>query len=375
MSRKGENIYKRKDGRWEGRYIKGYSNGKAEYGYIYSKTYTEVKKLLNTKKAEFEQKPVLSIQKSEIQYAYILKLWLQNEKLLVKESTYSCYCQIVDNRLIPDLGTYVLNELSSIMIEKYINELLINGRKDSNGGLSPKTVKDVLSVIKSSIDYANIIGFNVNCNLTRINIRTTKVKNEVLYPDEEIVLVKALINNMDLTKVGILVSLYTGIRIGELCALKWKNIDLVNGVVTIDSTMQRIKNYDHKGATKTKIVITEPKTASSNRVIPLPNFLIDYLHNFESHSHHYLLTGSSEFIEPRTMQYRFKRIIEDNNIRDINYHALRHTFATRCVEANFELKTLSEILGHANVNITLNRYVHSSLDLKISNMQKINFPV
>lgn len=139
--------------------------------------------------------------------------------------------------------------------------------------------------------------------------------------------------------------------------------------------MQRIQNTNIDAEAKTKVIITEPKSQCSIREIPLPQFIINIARQFQNNPQAYILSGEeTKYVEPRTMQNRFKSLIVQSGIDDANFHALRHTFATRCIEVGFELKSLSEILGHANVNITLNRYVHSSFDLKCSNMNKLSFP-
>jgi integrase len=171
---------------------------------------------------------------------------------------------------------------------------------------------------------------------------------------------------------GILLTLFTGLRIGELCALKWNKIDLKNGFLSVEESMQRIQNYSNESPYKTRIIVTNPKSLSSIRRIPLPEFILSILKPLCNQENAFLLTGSSEkFMEPRTLQYKFKKILCDLNIRVLNFHALRHTFATRCVEAGFDVKSLSEILGHASVNVTLNRYVHPSDEIKLQNMKKL----
>jgi integrase len=171
--------------------------------------------------------------------------------------------------------------------------------------------------------------------------------------------------------LGVLLSLYTGIRIGELCALRWENIDLTEKTMRINSTMQRIPDFTG-GAAKTQVTITSPKSKCSVRTIPLPDFLAALLASFAAQPKAFLLTGEKlRFVEPRTVQNRFKAYIKACGIESANFHCLRHTFATRCVELGFDVKTLSEILGHSSVNITLGRYVHSSLDLKRTNMAKL----
>ena len=161
----------------------------------------------------------------------------------------------------------------------------------------------------------------------------------------------------------------------ELCALKWENISLENATLKVQKTLQRIQETNKGASTKTKIVITEPKSKCSIRDIPIPKFLVEIARQFLDSPKAYILTGDkSKYVEPRTMQNHFKQFVDACGIEDANFHALRHTFATRCIELGFEIKSLSEILGHANVNITLNRYVHSSFDLKSANMNKLVLP-
>ena len=151
-------------------------------------------------------------------------------------------------------------------------------------------------------------------------------------------------------------------------------MSISNSMLKIRKTMQRIKDTNIGAAKKTKIVITEPKSECSIRDIPLPSFMNEIARQFEGVPKAFVLTGDrNKFVEPRTMQNRFKVYVKESGIKDANYHALRHTFATRCIEVGFEIKSLSEVLGHSNVNITLNRYVHSSFELKCSNMNKLAF--
>lgn len=157
---------------------------------------------------------------------------------------------------------------------------------------------------------------------------------------------------------------------GELCALRWEDISLVDHTIYIHKTMQRIKNRGEAVA-KTKIIVDEPKSSCSNRLIPIPQVIIAILEAMPSKSG-YFLTGTEQQIEPRIMQNQFKRILEKCHIEHANFHALRHTFATRCIELKFDPESLSEILGHANVAITTNRYVHPSMDLKRDQMQRLS---
>ena len=371
MSKKGENIYRRKDGRWEGRFMKGYhADGKAHYGYIYGKTYSEVKqKLIDARIAFAKGKDT---KRCTTKYGDILHDWLAMSKIRIKESTYSRYVHLSQTHIEPYLGTVSLDCLTTQVIEHHISFLASDGRIDGSGGLSPKTTSDVLTIIKGSIDYARCIGHQINCYLDRLNIKKPQTDMRILSPEEQQRLLLELLSDINLPKFGVLLSLYTGIRIGEVCALRWENLNLSEGLLTIRETLQRIQNIDAGNCEKTKIVITEPKSKSSIRVIPLPASLLQLARQFQTSSKAFLLTGRSDkYMEPRLLQYHFQKYIEASGLSHVNYHALRHTFATRCIELGFDAKTLSEILGHTSVNITLNRYVHSSIEAKRANMQRL----
>ncbi len=373
MSKKGENIYKRKDGRWEGRYIKFYDGlGKAKYGYIYGKTYGETKSKLQDAQAKLNN-GILPENKNRILYSEVIESWLQSVRINVKESTYMRYRQLISTHILDELGKYPINRISSQLVERFVEDKLLNGRLDGKGGLSPKTVTDIITIIKSSMDYAAYNGIPVTCNLSKLSIKKNEKEMRVLTTEEQKKLASVLLNEMDLYKLGVLISLYTGIRIGELCALKWENLSIDCKTLKIRETMQRIQCPEETETSKTKIVFTEPKSKCSIRDIPLPDFLIDIIKQFQGVPKAYVLTGDkNRYVEPRTMQNHFQKYVKESGIEKANYHSLRHTFATRCVEVGFEIKSLSEILGHANVNITLNRYVHSSFELKSNNMNKLS---
>ena len=162
----------------------------------------------------------------------------------------------------------------------------------------------------------------------------------------------------------------TGIRIGELCALQWKDVDLEKRILTVSKTMQRIQCVT--GTAKTKLIVTAPKSESSKRKIPLPEGVISMLQKFKQNDKKYVLSGTENPVEPRTMQYRFQRILKNVKLPSIHFHALRHMFASNCVKLGFDIKTLSELLGHSSVEITLNRYVHSSFKQKQKCMELIS---
>lgn len=369
MARTGENIYKRKDGRWEARYILLYDEkGKAKYRYLYAKTYAEAKKkLLN------EQAKAINFVSCKLNTTYDKWLddWLISKKIIVKESTYIRYKNTIENHIKPELGKYPVNKISSELIENFIINKLQNG-KLSGGGLSNKSLSDIMVIIKETFKFAQNHGEIVNCNFSRLPIRKTTNEMRVLSVAEEQKLVTVISNSTDRYKLGVLICLYTGIRIGELCALKCKNISITDKTLKIESTMQRLQCDDSNCVSKTKIIVTDPKTYNSVRIIPLPDFLLEKMIPFITVPNAYLLSGNSiNIVEPRTMQNRFKSYLKQAMITDANFHSLRHTFATRCVEVGFDVKTLSEILGHSSVKITLDKYVHSSLQLKRMSMEKL----
>ena len=372
MSKRGENIYKRKDGRWEGRYIKCRTlQGKIQYGYVYGKSYSEAKAKLK----ENASTPIRASTNQMAQftlYGEILKVWLLSAKNRVKESTISRYNHIVQRHIQPFLGNYQISEIGAALLEEYIDYLLQHGRLDGSGGLSPKSVADIIVVIKSSMRYAQENGYRINCSTTGLSVKRNKKDMRVLSKKEQQQLECVLMQDTDLTKFMVLLCLYTGIRIGEACALRWEHLQLDSGILKVRETMQRIQAPQNIAA-KTRVIITEPKSACSKRDIPLPKFLIQYAAQFQTERKAFVLTGETDqFIEPRRLQIRFRNYVKASGIEHANYHALRHTFATRCVELGFEIKSLSEILGHSNVNITLNKYVHSSIELKKQNMEKLN---
>lgn len=376
MPKKGENIYKRKDGRWEGRYIRSYApDGKAKYGYVYGHTYNEVKQSLIDRKSVTQHNLDITDRRS-ITYSEVLDMWLASSRINIKESTYARYTHLVKTHIEPYLGQYQLSKITADIIGENVENQLSQGRLDNSGGLSPKTVTDLLTIIKNTMEYAKCRNFLVTCNLRKLSVKKRENEMRVLTTKEQDALMRTLLRDLDLYKFGVLLSLYTGIRIGELCALQWKDISLDEATLKIRKTMQRIQDCEQTAKCKTKVIITEPKSQCSVRDIPLPAFICEIAKPLVSTPDDYILSGSStRYVEPRTMQNRFKSYVTESGIVDANFHALRHTFATRCVEVGFELKSLSEILGHANVNITLNRYVHSSFELKRANMNKLSFCV
>lgn len=365
MSRRGENIYKRKDGRWEGRYKKPESiKGTAKYGYVYGKTYGEVKqKLLDRRSQELTvveaSNPIVSA------FEPMAKEWLAAGNPSLKISTWNKYNNLLRLYILPNIGSMGIHEINQQKILEYSNKLLL-------AGLSEKTVSDTISVIRSVLRYSIQRGFSVNFDFQSVRIRQHPKELCVLSFAEQEILTHYLLRNNNEHNIGILVCLFTGLRVGEICALRWSDVSLQNHTIHVQQTMQRVQNPSCEAA-RTKIIVTTPKSARSIRTIPIPQILLDVIKEKYTDGSGYFLTNSEQrFIEPRTMQNHFKTVLKQCNIRTVNYHVLRHTFATRCIEIGFDVKSLSEILGHASVTITMNRYVHPSMKLKQQNMQMLS---
>lgn len=375
MARRGENIYKRKDGRWEGRYIKERNpQGKAVYGFVYARSYHEVRqKVEDKKKTVSEEKTKMD----ESVFKNIAEQWFSYISISTRKSTAVKYRNLLDKHILPEFGEYSVSKIQTVMIEQFTSHQLQEGRLDGRGGLSPKTVNDILSILREIFLYAENRNVPVTCQIKEIHIRQTDKKLKVISKEDQEKLEKYLLNNPTRRNTGILISLYMGLRIGELCALKWKNILLDQGIIQIRNTIQRVQNYSEDAKTKTGVIITSPKSECAIRDIPIPAFLSKLIEQYYSDNEEaFFLTGDdNNYLEPRTFQYYFKKILKTIDIEPTNFHTLRHTFATRCIEMGFDMKSLSEILGHSTVNMTLNRYVHSSMEMKRKNMLRISRPL
>ena len=370
MPRTGENIYKRKDGRWEGRYLKSKdAAGKSRYGYVYGKTYREVKEKRITAMTQMTEDNLPTDIKTEDKFGEIAMCWLSATEAQVKESSSVKYRSLLEKHILPAFQDCSLCDLSNEKIQTFSTELLTGGGKQGRG-LSGKTVSDILSVLRSILSFAVLQGKTVPADGSNVRIKRKQKPLRVLSQEEQRTLCKELLGNAERKNVGILLCLFTGIRIGELCALRWEDFSLPDHTVHVHQTMQRIQSRDDNKA-KTKVIITETKSPSSNRVIPLPQNIMMILNDIPD-KQGYFLTGTEQQTEPRVMQNHFKRALQKCGVDHANFHTLRHTFATRCIELDFDPKSLSEILGHSNVTITLNRYVHPTMDLKRDHMERLS---
>ena len=298
----------------------------------------------------------------KINYQEWILEWLEEKKNYVKESTYANYSNIIHNHLIPELGNYYLDDISNKMLQQLIINKYHTGRLDNNGGLSDKTIRDIGTVIKLSMKSAikdNLINY-IDLDF---NYPKNAINNKIHFfsKNEQRKIIEFCLNNLNIKSVCILLSLYSGIRIGELCALQWQDIDFKKNIIHIDKTLQRIYVKEMEG---TKIIITNPKTKNANRDIPINKDFSSLLKQFKTKNENYILTNKDKWMEPRSFRKYYYKIIKIMGISKIPFHSLRHTFASNCIRLGVDYKTVSELLGHASVNITLNIYVHPQMSEK-----------
>lgn len=369
MARRGENIRKRKDGRWEGRYKTGKNkNGQTQYKSIYGLTYHEVKSKLKKISNDTEAGAVYT---EEYTFACILQKWQNINRIKHKNTTEDKYKRLIEQHIVPELGFYNINELSAEIINAFLEKKLSSGRLDNKGGLSPSYVRTISIIIKSALQYAEEENYCSPFKHSIYKPQPAKKELKILNQATQNEYTEYLTANICNVNIGILLSLYTGLRIGEVCALQWKNIDMQEKIIHIHSTLIRVNNTENDNSQKTVLMIDKAKTNSSIRDIPIASNLIPLLNECRTEDSDFVLTGTKSFLSPRTFEYKFHRTLHSCGIERINYHALRHTFATRCIERGVDIKTLSEILGHSDVAITLRTYVHSSMELKKLQIEKL----
>ena len=370
MPRRGECIYKRKDGRWEGRYIVKYdSNGKAKYASVYSNSYFDVKHKLLEKKQGAKTQNI----NSDISLRELLYLWLDNNRHSLKAQTFNKYKRLIETHIVPNIGTIKLANIDNITINNFLYVKSQNGRLDGTGGLSFSYIKTISFILYSALKFAASKDLCSYIKGEVIRMPKAQKTLEVLSVVEQRQLEKYIENRNDDVAIGILLSLYAGLRIGEVCGLKWEDVNLCERTIHVHRTVYRLDVSDNNiNKAKTMLVVGNAKTNSSDRILPIPEKLYQMLEKMFTRDVEFVVSGKTyPYTDPRTYQYAFKRCLTNSGIRDINYHTLRHTFATRCIESGMDIKSLSELLGHASVNITLNTYVHSSMEHKRKQLDKM----
>lgn len=355
MARHGENIRKRKDGRWEGRYlVYSKEKGKKQYRSVYGRTYEEAKEKLTVEKS-CSDKPLGAFEtkrttvSERILFVDAAEKWLLEVKDTKKQSTYVKYSLIYQVYLRDTFQDTELSGVTDPLVWEKISD-----------PLSESIQKSIYCVLNQVLKYASRNYYIITSPLKRTVCHTRKKSVNVFNRKEQAVLFAALCQKTDIFKTAVLLCLYTGLRLGEVCALKWGDIDFDNSLIMVNRTVQRL--YVEGYATKTALLESEPKSEHSRREIPLSAAAASLLISIQSDREY--VFGRDRPLEPRTLQYQFKKMLKESMLPHKNFHALRHTFSTNCIEKGTDVKSLSEILGHSDVQITLNRYVHPSMDTK-----------
>ena len=305
-----------------------------------------------------------SIKKRTVTFKIATEEWLLLKKRTVKQSTYSNYRYAIKKYLFPQFERFTIKSLENYNFNEFIDEL--------NQDYAPKTVRDILTKLKSILYYMQD-EYEANIKIHKIvGPRLNQEPVVILNKRETTRLENYCIKENSIRSIGIVICLNTGLRIGELCALSWENIDLDKREIRVRKTLQRI--YDEETG-KTKIIIDTPKSKKSVRNIPISNKLYTILKGIkkDKNEKEFFITGDfKKYIEPRSYENIYKDILRKARIkRTYNFHVLRHTFSTNCIEAGMDIKSLSELLGHSGVEITLNKYVHSSYKTKKKYLEKL----
>ena len=366
LGRWGDNIYRRKDGRWEGRYIAmRLPDGKAKYRSVYGRNRTIVKKKLV---AAIQALPKESVSSCSLTVKELFAQYLAQAD--IKVSTRTRYHFLLERHILPHLGHVAVSRLTAKELSAFLLRIKKDGRLDGKGGLSAKTVRDIAVLIKTMLRFAQR-EYHCACDALTAHLPTCTQKQIEEFSDAELaVLGKALLPSKKIS-VAVMLALYAGLRVGEVCALRAGDIDALSGTLSVNRAVQRITLNG-----KSQLLVDRPKSESSERVIPLHPELLHLLQELTENMSPdaYIMTGRTDRpMDPRTCQYQFTVILKRCGLRHRGFHALRHTFATRCVEVGADIKSVSTMLGHADIKTTLKLYTHPSLESKRRCIQKISF--
>ena len=300
----------------------------------------------------------------------LFDIWLNKYcKLSLKIRSFNKYDNFINLHINPILGEYEITEITSDILQDFISLKLKEGNLKTKGPLSSNTVFGIASVLKQGFKFALIQDLIIKDPTLSLKLpQATEKEVQALTRDEQKTIEEYCLKHNKSNYLGIIICLYTGIRLGELLALTWDDINFEDKLLYIKKT-----SYTSKVNGKNQIIIDKPKTKKSNRIIPIPDKLLVLLQiqKRASSCDYIIATKQNKMVETRSYQRTFESILSKCRIKHYNFHCLRHTFATRALELGMDIKTLSEILGHTNVAITLNRYAHSLLDYKIQEMNKI----
>lgn len=366
MARRGENIYKRKDGRWEGRYIKGrQKNGKIHYGYIYGYKYSEVKHQLILKKYEKQTNHSKNILSYEGRLSDWSNYWLEAfVRPKVKSSTYASYKNKMNVHVLSEIGTIKLQKLTQMDIDCMLKKM--------DETLKASSIRSIISVLKNCLSKA--VSLKLLSENPCIGLELPKTRRKTVHAlsiKDQAKLVKEI--NSSQKFFSIMLALQTGLRIGEICGLKWEDIDFENNTLDVNRTVLRIQIEDTSGR-KTEIVEVTPKSNKSQRKIPITNSLRKELLALQKISTcDYVISNKNKALEPRTIAYRFQIIRKKIGLEQFSFHSLRHTFATRCLEAGGNIATISSLLGHSSIKMTLDCYTNSFFTEERQLVEKLEF--
>lgn len=287
----------------------------------------------------------------------VSKLWKEDKKQYVKLSTFSAYTLILENHIYPAFGgMYELNEEA---VQNFALQKL-------NAGLSQKTVKDILIVLKMIMKFGVKQGYLEYKEWDiKFPVESENRQLEVLSITNQKRIMNFIQTHFTFKNLGVYICLSTGLRIGEVCALTWGDIDTDTGVIIVRRTIERIYIID--GEKKhTELIINTPKTKNSMREIPMTKELVKMIKPLKKivNEKFYVLTNEEKPTEPRTYRNYYQRLMKSLNIPPLKFHGLRHSFATRCIESSCDYKTVSVILGHSNISTTLDLYVHPNMEQK-----------
>ena len=287
----------------------------------------------------------------------IVVLWQADKKQYVKRSTYYAYSLMIQNHLLP-----AFSQVGDVT-EEFVQEFVLS---KLNQGLSQKSVKDMLIVLKMILRFASKHGYMPHHDIdVKFPTLCQRHELEVLTRSNQRRILDYVRSNFTFMNLGIYICLCAGLRIGELCALVWDDIDVDSGVIRISKTIQRIYVVDGPDR-HTELSIDAPKSRNSIREIPIPKDLLRMLKPLKRivNGSFFVLTNLPQPTEPRTYRNYYKRLMKQLGMPDLKFHGLRHSFATRCIESRCDYKTVSVLLGHSNISTTLNLYVHPNMDQK-----------
>lgn len=297
--------------------------------------------------------------------------WLHANQYRLKASSYSVYHTKLIKYLIPYFQKHTVANIDQTVILSFVSCLSAPSAYYKIA-LKPSTINLTLSILYQILSYGE---FQYHLVIPPHRMPFAKYRNLSVLPfsmPELHSLIQYLLSLSTPESFGILIAVYTGIRIGELCSLQWKDISK-DGVMHISKTIQRVQNTSvAPGTSRTNVLISPPKTTASIRDIPLPHFLYEKIISYRAFPEHYILTDSICFIEPRLLQYHFRKHLQACQLVPHKFHTLRHTFATLCIQSGIDYKTLSELLGHASVKTTLSIYVHSNLQMKRTSIETLS---